>query len=124
MKHGIEVAKQDWHDLADSEMIYWCDKLNAILGMETRQSCSGHKKGDIGKAEGIWGYETNANLWFVCDWITDDIALRFAKVPTMERVYKMYRPDGEMIWDLHFAGNNKGKLDESMRAILETLRKG
>lgn len=115
------MNKLEWHKLADPEMIGWCAKLNVIPGIETRQSCSGHKVGDIGKAEGVWGYETNGNVWFICDWITPEIAFVLAKIPTMDRVRLLFFPDGDAIWDLSFAGKNKDSLDVSMQAILEVL---
>jgi hypothetical protein len=114
-------TKQEWHSLADPEMIPWCAKLNSIPGIETLQSCSGHKTGDRSKCEGIYRYETNGQLWFVCDWITREIAFDLAEISTMEQVRMIFFPDGNAVWDLTFQGKNKGVLDESMTSIIKIL---
>lgn len=111
----------DWHDLADPEMIEWCARLNAILGAETLQSCSGHKVGDVGKCEGVYRYEANGHLWLACDWITRKVAFDLARIATMEQVRLIFFPEGNAVWDLVFAGNNKGLLDESMSEIVRVL---
>ena len=110
-----------WHELADVEMIDWCARLNAIPGVETRQSCSGHRVGDVGKAEGLYAYETNGTLWFICSWMTPDVAFALARIPTMDRVELIFFPDGDAVWDLSFAGKNKNCLAISMGAILQIL---
>ena len=115
------VQAEEWHILADPEMIYWCTRLNAIPGIETRQSCSGHKIGDAGKAEGLYRYEASGGLWFVCDWMTPEVAFDLAKVPTMEQVRLIFFPEGDAVWDLSFAGKNEDCLDESMKAVIQIL---
>lgn len=116
--------EKEWHKLADPEMIYWCARLNAIPGIETRQSCSGHKIGDVGKAEGLYKYEASGSLWFFCDWLTPKIAFDLASISTMERVQLIFFSDVDTaIWDLSFAGKNKDCLDESMEAIMQILSK-
>lgn len=112
----------EWHELADAEMIGWCAKLNAIQGIKTYQSCSGHKVGDVGKAEGLYRYEAPGNLWFTCDWMTPEIAFDLARISTVERVRLIFFPEGKAMWDLTFAGKNKDCLDKSMKLILQTLR--
>lgn len=114
--------KEEWHELADPEMILWCAQLNAIPGIETRQSCSGHRVGDVSKCEGLYHYEANACLWFVCGWLTKEAAFNLARIPTMERVRLIFFPYGEAVWDLSFAGKNKDCLERSMADILFVLR--
>jgi len=112
----------DWHALADPEMIPWCARLNAIPGIETRQSCSGHKVGDVSKCEGLYRYESNGQLWLVCDWLDDETAIALSRIATIDLVRLIFFPDGERVWDLSFAGKNKGLLDKSMSEIVCVLQ--
>ena len=112
----------DWHELADPEMISWCAKLNAIPGIETRQSCSGHKIGETSKCEGLYRYEASGSLWLVCDWITQEVAFQLAKIPTMEQVRLIFFSwDDDAVWDITFKGKNRDCLDESMESIVKVL---
>lgn len=100
----------------DPEMIPWCEKLNALPGVCTLQSCAGHRDGERG---------TSGHLWL---WLAEDEARRFrerafelARNSLMERVSVIYQPWGQEVVELEFRGSPDNQLEASMTAILGFL---
>jgi hypothetical protein len=102
----------------DPEMVAWCERLNALAGVCTLQSCAGHAPAS--PDEGAY----SGNLWL---WLSEEWAHRFyergfylSTIPGIERVRIMLSSWGQEIVDIDFAGNEHGPgfLDQSMRSIV------
>ena len=96
----------------DSDMYGFCDWLNEYPGVYTLQSCAGH----VGyKNQG----EYSGNLWvYLPKRYSKKMRKRATSLvyPPIEYVRLLFRPSGE-IWDIGFAGNNCGRLEESLRTL-------
>lgn len=98
----------------DPAILPWCDRLNALRGICTLQSCAGHRHND--------GSLSSGHLWL---WLSPDVARAFRtrafqlakRSPPIERVYTLYADWGQEIADVRFAGNERGLLAESMELI-------
>lgn len=123
----------EWHELLgerasepwapgdpDPDMIPWCEKINALSGTCTLQSCAGH-----GPDEG--GYRSSGRLWLR---LGEHEAHRFRERvfelvthSSMERISIIYQPWGSEVVEIDFRGNadGEGQLEQSMRAILSFL---
>ena len=97
----------------DPDMIPWCEKLNALPGVCTVQSCSGHLEN---------GHLRSGHLWLRLDssmsGAFDDAAFRLAAAPCMEQVARVYTSWGEEITSITFAGNERDLLAKSLHAIV------
>lgn len=101
----------------DPEMFRWCDRLNAIPGICTLQSCAGHL--DAGGR----GVTSPGRLWLLLD---PEMSAAFdaraldlaADSDHIERVCRIYSSWGEEVTSIEFAGNERGMLEASMRRIL------
>lgn len=107
----------------DDDIIPWCERLNAIPGVCTLQSCAGHAIADGGVSE-------PAHLWL---WLDRETSAAFdsavftlaTKTAFIERIGKFYMPWMQEVVTITFAGNERGLLHHSMCAILaffESLR--
>jgi len=98
----------------DPDILPWCDKLNALPGVCTLQSCAGHRHQD--------GSLSSGQLWL---WLSPDVAHAFharafelaRQSPPIERLYTLYADWGQEIADVRFAGNERGLLAESMELV-------
>jgi hypothetical protein len=98
----------------DTDIVPWCDRLNAMPGVCTLQSCAGHRRD---------GYLTSGHLWL---WLAPDVCEAFRRrafelarlSPPIERVTTRYAAWGQEIACVEFAGNERDRLAESMRVIL------
>ena len=103
----------------DPSMNPWCDAINALPGVCTVQSCSGHRR-DIGSL-------SSGGLWLRLDEPAsnrfDSLAFELARKPGIERVYRLYSSWGEEIADISFQGEEYGCLNETMETVMEFLRK-
>ena len=106
------------HGYPDPEMILWCDRLNAIPGICTLQSCSGHGPDEQ-------GYRSSGHLWLR---MSEPLAHTFhrrafelSEHPAMERVSLIYQSWGHEVVELVFRGVADGMLDESMSVIARWL---
>jgi hypothetical protein len=105
-------------------MLPWCDRLNAIPGVCTLQSCAGHAASD-------GGVIAPGHLWVWLDRETSDAfdanAFHLAvKTRYIERVAKEYTAWKQEVASITFAGNERGLLHYSMSIILaffESLRR-
>jgi hypothetical protein len=105
----------------DPDMIPWCEKLNAIPGVCTIQSCSGHGSARTGYVESC------GKIWLLLDpsmsWAFDRQAFRLASHDDLiEQVARIYAPWGKEIASIAFAGNERDSLYRSMRLIVAFLR--
>jgi hypothetical protein len=96
----------------------WCDRLNALPGVCTVQSCAGHTPEETG------GGFRSGHVWLLLD---EEMSTAFdtramelaAQEEHIERVSRIYAPWGQEVTSITFAGNERGLLDESMRIVLE-----
>jgi hypothetical protein len=103
----------------DPEIFEWCDRVNALPGVCTLQSCAGHKHPE--------GHTWNGQLWLWLDAPTSRAfngrAYRLVHHwPLIERVNRMYHDDGREIADVIFRGAGTGQLETSMAVLLGFLR--
>ncbi len=101
----------------DPDMIPWCEKLNALPGVCSVQSCSGHSEN---------GSLRSGHLWLRLDDVTsrafDRAAFRLSANPHIEQVARLYSAWGEEITSITFAGNERNLLTESLQAIVNFFR--
>ena len=98
----------------DTDMIPWCDRLNALRGVCTVQSCAGHRYAD--------GTRTSGGIWLRLDCARAEAfclgAFELAKrTPHIERVSMRYASWGQEIVIIDFAGNEHGLLAESLEIV-------
>ena len=100
----------------DKDILRWCDLLNSMPGICTIQSCAGHS------SSGGRHIDSPGHLWLRLDKrmsaVFDAGALELAAAPVIERVSKIYTSWGQEIISIEFAGNERGKLEESMSLII------
>lgn len=116
-------ATPDYGPYMDDGMTEWCDRLNAIPGVVTLQSCTGHKTGDRGGTGQVHGYEMPGSLWFRVERFSN--AEWLAAQPTIDQVAHLFGRDRLPLWEVLFLGRNRSEqhLQESMRVIEEALRR-
>ena len=104
----------------DPDIIPWCDRLNAIPGVCTLQSCAGHvNPGGLRDAGHLW-------LWLDRPMAEafDSHAHRLARhVDYIEDVARRYTSWGQEVTVITFAGNECDRLPPSLRLILAFLRR-
>jgi hypothetical protein len=124
-----ERALREWADyqaetagvvgpgVQDPEIVAWCDKINALDGVCTLQSCAGHHPGEGERWMGV--------LWL---WFDERVALAFwrrafelAERSGIERVSTIYQPWGQEIVQIEFRGVPDGQLETSMAKLVEFL---
>lgn len=98
---------------SDPDIIPWCERLNALPGVCTLQSCAGHRRGR---------WRDPAHLWIWLDRpmseLFDRQALGLARNPLIERVERLYTSWGSEVAAITFAGNDRDLLGESMNVVL------
>lgn len=113
-RHGLEERPGGGYP--DPDMVPWCDRINALPGVCTVQSCQGHIEN---------GYLRPGHLWLRLDEPTatafDREAFRLAGVESIEQVARMYTGWGQEIASITFAGNERDSLAASLRAVLRFL---
>jgi len=101
----------------DPLMIEWCRRINALKGVCTVQSCSGHRASD--------GAFYSGHLWLrMSRGVSDRFerqAFNLAGQRGIERVSKLYMHGGEEVIVLEFQGQEHDRLDSSMGAVLRFL---
>jgi len=106
----------------DRDILPLCDALNAIDGVCTVQSCAGHGSPEDVQATGqVW-----VRLSLAMSRAFDVLAIDLARQPLIEGVARRYQPYGQEIVDVQFQGNERGKLAESIRLVIdffESLRR-
>jgi hypothetical protein len=100
----------------DPEMIPWCEKINALPGVCTLQSCSGHPDGEIPRLGHLWlRLDDRRAASFHAR------AFELAAKTGIERISLIYQPWGHEVIQLEFAGSPDGQLEGSLGAILGFL---
>ncbi len=104
--------------IPDPEMIPWCERINAIKGICTLQSCAGHEHSESGS-------RSSGHLWL---WFSAEKALVFqkrafelARNATIERISTIYQPWGREVVQIEFRGAPEGQLESSGQTILAFL---
>jgi hypothetical protein len=102
----------------DPEMVPWCERINAINGVCTLQSCAGHEHGEGGS-------RSSGHLWL---WLAAEKAIAFqerafelARHAAIERISTIYQPWGREVVQIEFRGTPDGQLESSGQAILAFL---
>lgn len=102
--------------LPDPEIIPYVDALNAIEGVCTLQSCSGHRE------DRSRGVDAPGHLWL---WLSEPMSRAFdrrafelASSPMLEAVRRDYSEWGQEIVSLTFAGAERDLLPESGQSII------
>ncbi len=102
----------------DRGMIPWCDRINAIDGICTLQSCSGHddRENGIRSAGHLW-------LWLSAQKSSafKKRAFELAQNATIERISTIYQPWGREVVQIEFRGAPEGQLESSGQTILAFL---
>lgn len=112
--HGDQGGK----GYPDPDIVPWTDRLNAMTGVCTLQSCAGHAAPD-GRSDMAAGH-----LWL---WLSEPMSRQFdahafelaARTDCIEEVSRRYGAWGQEITIITFAGNERGSLAPSMRVILD-----
>ena len=103
----------------DPDIVPWCDRINALPGVCTLQSCAGHvRQGGERDAGHLW-------LWLSRPMAGafDSHAHRLARhVSYIEDVTRRYTSWGQEVTVITFAGNERDRLPPSLRLILAFLR--
>lgn len=122
------------HGYHDPPIFPHVDALNAIDGVCTLQSCSGHRctaashcswcaeNTDITAGGDEGAHVSSGQLWL---WLSGRMSRRFhqrvfylAMQPLVEKVSVHYHVEGKEIVDLVFRGHGTGELDSAMRVIV------
>lgn len=114
-KAGIPAGNQAGKGYPDPNILSWCDRLNALPGICTLQSCSGHlpRNGDPGPHPGhLWLHlsEPMARAF-------SRRAFKLARQDGIEEVSCQFKEWGQEIVSLVFAGDDRGLLASSMDRI-------
>lgn len=100
----------------DPSIIDWVERINAVPGVCTLQSCAGHRRGE---------YQEAGHLWLAFNSTTADAfhrrAFELATNPAIERVATCYHVDGREIVIIEFQGEERGALNASLDTILRFL---
>ena len=106
------------HGYPDAPIFALCDRLNAIEGICTVQSCAGHR---VQAADGSGEHLYCGQLWRRMDeersaWMLGN-AMRLALDPLIEGVALRFQDYGHEVWDVKFRGRERGTLAESSELL-------
>lgn len=103
----------------DTEIIPWCQKINALEGICTVQSCAGHAASERDD------YESCGHFWIRLDEDRASLfhrrAFELAEHSVIERVSLIYQSWGQEVVEIYFRGRATGQLKDSMGVILAFL---
>ena len=117
-----EQTKRDWGlgslsgvGEPDSDIVPWCDRINALPGLCTLQSCAGHLRGGVIEA---------AHLWI---WMSEAAAKNFDRAAfsllrrrdRIDWISKHYLHDGKEIASITFFGNERDLLESSVSIVYD-----
>ena len=102
--------------MPDPEIMPWCEKINALDGICTLQSCAGHRGGERGLGGHLWLRLDRAKAR-----IFQNRAFELTRHSGIERISLIYQPWGQEVVQIEFQGAPTGQLDASIRAILGFL---
>lgn len=102
----------------DVPMFRWTDKLNALDGVCTVQSCSGHWTHDGGPAQ-----HHDGQVWLrLSGSLTrafERHAMQLAAEPCIRNLRTIYLPDGHQVVDIVFVSDGGIVMDSSLMVILD-----
>jgi len=123
VKRDRPADAKDGYGFPDPPIYDLCDRLNAIEGVCTVQSCAGHR---MAAADGSGEYQHVGKLWLR---LSEPLALRFYErapelasvYPTIQRVFVFWHESGEEVVDVLFQGLNVSEeaFDESSKLIAD-----
>lgn len=112
---GEVLAGSSW-DLLDPGLRSWLDRINALPGLVTVQSCGGHRKGELMTSGHLWVRMTKeATSRF------EEMALELAAYDCIEDVGRHYKSWGQEVVEIIFQGAERGRLHESQQVIADAL---
>ncbi len=104
--------------IPDPEIVPWCERINALPGVCTLQSCAGHESRGSGA-------RSSGHLWL---WLSKEKAIAFekrafelARDAAIERISTIYQPWGQEVVQIEFRGTPDGQLESSGQTILAFL---
>lgn len=108
-------------ELGDPLIIPWCDRINALCGIVTMQSCQGHERDDARGTE-YGTYIDSGHLW--C-WMTKEAAVMLyhhapalsLRTDLIEKLAFRFIGEREHL-DIVFRGHGTGDMNRSMPLIL------
>lgn len=102
----------------DADIIPWCDRINALPGVCTLQSCAGHvKNGTIETAHlWLWMSETAAKVF------DREVFALLGHRERIDWISKHYLHDGKEITAVTFCGNERDLLASSLDLIYGFIR--
>lgn len=109
------VLAEGYRDL-DEGLRPWLDRINALPGLVTLQSCAGHKDGPYFHSGRLWVRLTQeATSRF------EEVAMELAAHDCIEDVGRHYKNWGQEVVEITFQGAEKGRLQESQQVIADCL---
>lgn len=97
----------------DAEIAPWCDRLNALPGVCTLQSCAGHENGERGRSGHLWLWLDEARARAL-----HKRAFELARRSEIERLSVIYQPWGQEILEVVLQGSPDGQLEHSIEIVL------
>lgn len=113
------MSESPYNEFMDDGMVEWCDRINAISGVTTLQSCAGHETSRTGES----GYVRPGSLWFRAAYFTSEQARWLSEQKTIDQVAHLFGRGREPLWEVLFDGRNKSEthLKYSMNSIIVAL---
>lgn len=109
------VLAEGYRDL-DPGLRPWLNRINALPGMVTVQSCGGHRKSELMTSGHLWVRLTEeATSRF------EEVALDLAAHDCIEDVGRHYKDWGQEVLEITFQGAERGRLQESQQVIADSL---
>lgn len=98
------------HGEPDADIVSWCLRLNRLSGVCTVQSCAGHRKDRFLSGGHLW-LRLDERMSAAFDTRAHELAEH------VESVARRYMPDGQLVVEVTFQGNERGRLSASMDRI-------
>lgn len=113
-------TREQWRDGSlrgtgepDTDIIPWCDRINALPGLCTLQSCAGHTENGSIKSAHFWIWMSRS----VSENFDRNAFLLLRNRDRIDWVSRHYLPDGKEIASITFFGNERDLLEQSATLI-------
>lgn len=106
-------------ELLDPWIVPWLERLNAIPGVETLQSCAGHEFGEVRAASGETS-EVDGALWFRAHPILRESRLEIlSAVEGVDAVSKLFGREDFPIVEILFRRRERERVLRTLSELLE-----
>lgn len=110
--------KIDNPELLDPWIVPWLERLNAIPGVETLQSCAGHEYGETRAASGETS-ETDGVLWFrATSLFQDQHLVLLSAVRGVDAVAKLYGREEFPVVEILFRRRERERVLRTVTQLL------